>query len=901
MRFLSAAFARFAGLFAKSSRDRDWDEEIQAHLRMHIEDNLRAGMDPVEARRAALLKFGGIETAREACRDRRGLPWLETLLQDLRYALRTFAREPGFTAVVVLTLALGVGANTAMFSLVDTVMLKLLPVSRPEQLFYVYTSSTQVGTIKLSRTILNRDLAAMHQGARRLASISSYAPASQLNVGVNGHSALASGHFVGGDYFHLLGVQPILGRAIQPSDQHADGRVALISFGYWQRRFGADAGVLGKAITISGVPFTIVGVTPREFYGLDADAPADLLLPYATIKQIDAGQASSEEPKPDDSPDFVLARVKPGVTRQSAEAELAAIYRQAERAAGGSVDQLAFLDKLTMDLQPASKALSSARNRFSEPLRVLMVVVALVMLIACANIANLLLAKSGVRRREIAIRLSLGSSRLRLIRQLLTESLLLSLFGGLLGVLLAVWLRAAIVYLASPQDGAIPIPAEWNLRVFAFTAAVCLLNAVFFGLAPALRATAVDLVSPLKGVFRPRPGRLRLGKVLVAGQVALSLTLLVAAGLFLGTFRNLERIDLGFDRDRVLMLTLDPTMAGYRGPKAAQVFQTALDRTAAIPGVQAVTLLRDRMLTGQISMSSLWVPGYALRSDENAANQWVISNAVGPRFFAIAGMHLIAGRDFSERDNLAAPQVAVVNQTMARHYFAGGNPLGQRIARSKEGPPIEIVGVVRDTAYMNVRTTNQDVLFTPILQTEADSCNSATIFIRTADDSPRVAQDVRAAMQAVDPNLPPIAVRTMHQQVANTLIQQRLLATLSAFFGALALALSAVGLYGVISYGIAQRTAEIGLRMALGASRASILNLTLGETARLTAAGMALGLAIALVCCRFVAGLLYGIAPTDTASLGGSAALLTVVALLAGFIPGRRASRVDPITALRFE
>jgi predicted permease len=802
---------------------------------------------------------------------------------------------------VVLTLALGVGANTAMFSLVDTVLLKLLPVSHPEQLFYVYTSSTQIGSIKLSRTILNRDLAAMRQGAKRLAAISSYAPASQLNVGLNGRSALASGHFVGGDYFDLLGVQPMLGRPIQPSDEHADGRVALISFGYWQRRFGGDSGVLGKAITVSGVPFTVIGVTPREFYGLSTDAPADLLLPYATIKQIDAGQASSEEPKREDSPDFVIARLKPGVTRQSAEAELAAIYRQAERSAGGTVDQLALLDKLAIDLQPAGQALSSARNRFSEPLRVLMVVVAVVMLIACANIANLLLAKSGVRQREIAIRLSLGSSRLRLIRQLLTESLLLSLFGGLVGVLLAVWLRSAIVYLASPPDGTAAIRPEWNLRVFAFTAAICILNAVLFGLAPALRATAVDLVSPLKGVFRSRPGRLRLGKVLAAGQVALSLTLLVLGGLFLGTFRNLERIDLGFDRDRVLMLTLDPTMAGYRGPKAAQVLQTALARTASIPGVRAVTLLRDRMLTGQISMSSLYVPGYALRSDENAANQWVISNAVGPRFFAIAGMRLTEGRDFSERDNLAAPQVAVINQTMARHYFAGNNPLGQRIARSKEGPLIEIVGVVRDTAYMNVRTTTQDVVFTPILQTEPDSWNSATIFVRTGDDSPRVTQDVRAAIQAIDPNLPPFAIRTMNQQVANTLTQQRLLAMLSGFFGALALALSAVGLYGVISYGITQRTGEIGLRMALGASRGSILNLTLGETARLTAAGMVLGIGIALVCCRFVSGLLYGIAPTDMASLGGSVAILTVVALLAGFVPGRRASKVDPMTALRYE
>jgi predicted permease len=560
------------------------------------------------------------------------------------------------------------------------------------------------------------------------------------------------------------------------------------------------------------------------------------------------------------------------------------------------------LDKPSIDLQPASRALSSARNRFSEPLAVLMVVVALVMLIACANVANLLLAKSGVRQREIAIRLSLGSSRLRLVRQLLTESLLLSTLGGLLGVLLAVWARNAIVYLATSGDNAPAIRANWNWRVLGFTAAVCILNAVLFGLAPALRATGVDLVSILKGsTGNRRPGRFRLGRILVAGQVALSLTLLVGAGLFLGTFRNLDRIDPGFDRDRVLLVTLDPTMAGYHGDKVVQTFKTALERTASIPGVRAVTLLRDRILSGQISLTSIWVPGYTLRADENPSNQWVGSNAAGPHFFETAGIRLVAGRDFSERDDEHSPKVAIINQSMAKHYFAGQNPIGRHIAWSRSEPPVEVVGVVRDIAYLGLRDQSQDLVFTPIFQTDAKSWNTATIFVRTADDSPRIANDIRAAIQAIDPNLPPYAIATMNQQVRSRLVQQRLLAMLTTFFGLLALTLSAVGLYGVVSYGVTQRSGEIGLRMALGASRGSILSLALGETARMAGAGVLLGIAIALITARFVQSMLYGITADDGASLAIAILVLTMVALFAGFLPARRASRLDPMAALRYE
>ncbi len=679
----------------------------------------------------------------------------------------------------------------------------------------------------------------------------------------------------------------------------------MLGYGYWQRRFGGDAGVLGKLITVSNVPFTIIGVAPPEFYGLSTDSPADVLLPMATMPQVSAGGASAQEPKPDDYAGYVFARLKEGVRPSDAAAELAAILRQTEREALGAKPdggQFGLVDKLSIVLQPASQGLSSVRNRFSKPLEVLMVVVGLVMLIACANIANLLLAKSSARQREIGIRLSLGSSRRRLIRQLMTESLVLSVLGAVLGVLFAVWLRSAIVYLATPEQGGPTIPDTWNVRVFAFTAGISIFNAFLFGLAPALRATGVDLAAMLKNVRTGRTaGRITLGKVLVAGQVAVSLTLLVGAALFLNTFRNLDRIDVGFERKHLLMATLDPSMSGHHGAQAEQIFKRAMEGIERIPGVQAATLMRDRILNNYVSLTSIWVPGYTLKSNENAANQWVVSNSVGPRFFAISGIRLVAGRDFSDRDNERAPKVAIVNQSMARHYFAGQSPIGRQIAWSRTEPPVEIIGVLRDIAYLGVRDRQQDVVFTPILQSDPESWNSATVLMRTSVDPARVLGGVRSVIRGIDPNLPAYAVMTMERQVENTLVQQELLATLSTFFAVLALGLSAVGLYGVLSYGVAQRTSEIGLRMALGAPRGSILRLLLGETAWLLAIGLALGAGAALAASRFIASMLYGVTASDATPLLGAAAILSAVALLAGFLPARRASRVDPMAALHYE
>ena len=905
MRALRAFLLRAGGLFRRQRRDREMEEEFASHLHLHIDDNIRAGMTPEDARRQALLKFGGVEPAKEAWRDRRGLPAVETVLHDIRYAIRTMWQSRGFTAVVTLTLALGIGANTAIFSLLDAVLLKMLPVSHPEQLVFVTTNAVHTGKIRVSQNISNLALKRMGESATLVAGLGAYQTESRLSVGVNGQSQLASGQVVSGTYAPVLGIHALFGRTIGPEDDHAGSRVAQISYGYWQRRFGGDAGVIGREITVNGVPFTIVGVTPREFYGLSADAEAEVSLPAATRPQVNAGRISSDEPKPGASAGTVFARLNSGVSSSQAAVELGVILRQSRLEEAGSelgAEQRAAIEKISVELTPASQGLNRVRNRFSKPLEVLMVLVGLVMLIACANIANLMMARASVRRREIAIRLSLGSSRWRLIRQLLTESLLLSFLGTALGIVLAVWARSAIVYLATLRQSSPAIPFEWNFRLLAFTAGISLLNALLFGLAPALRATRLDLGTALKsGRTGGGATRIPLGRVLIAGQVSVSLALLIAAALFIDTFRNLDRIDAGYDRDRAILVTLDARLAGYRGTKAAQVYKQVMDRVTALHGVRAVSVMREKLLSGRVSMNSIWVPGYTLRSGEDAANLWVVANGVGPKFFATSGMRLVAGRDFSEQDNERAAKVAVVNETMARHFFGTRDPVGQRISWSKPEPAsVEIVGVVRDIKYIGLREDKMDVIFTPILQ-DSDAWKEATLLVRTSTDSTRMLNDVRAAIRDVDSNLPVYDLTTMNRQVQSTLSQPRLMAILSSFFGFLALGLSAVGLHGVLSYNVVQRTSEIGIRMALGAQRGGILHLVLGETVRVVAIGIALGIAIALSAARLIQSLLFGVTPTDSSALAGAVTLLTAVALLAAFLPAWRASRVDPMTALRHE
>jgi len=801
-------------------------------------------------------------------------------MTDLRFAFRSLRRSPAFTLVAVLSLALGAGANTAIFSLVDSVMLKMLPVERPAELSFLQTRPIQAGGIRISMNLSNAAVSRMQHASPGSAIAYSYVE-NKVAAAVNGQSQPASAHFVSANYFSMLGVPAILGRTLGPDDDRPDARVAVLDFAYWRRRFGADRSIAGREMVIDGVPVTIVGVAAREFYGLSADAPAELMLPYATVAQIEGGHPSGDLPKPEHDAGTVVAR-------HANAARLSEILRQTELEKAGdhpSADRLQTISKTGIDLIPASQGINRIRDQFSDPLKALMAVVGMVMLIACANIANLLTAKSAGRRREIAIRMSLGATRAILVRQLLTESLLLSAAGGALGILFAVWARDAIVSIAG-----VAVAPDWNVRIFAFTAGISILNAFLFGMAPAIRATRTDFVTPVKS------GARRFGRVLVAAQIALSLALLIGAALFLSTFRNLNRVDLGYARDHTLLALIDPGAAGYKGSGVAQMYRQALERAAALPGVRSVSLMSDRLMTGRIRMSTVAVPGYTPQDREDPNNLWIIQNFVGPGFLSTAGMRRIAGRDFTERDDDRAAPVAIVNQSFADHFFSGSNPVGRTLSWGPGQKPVEVVGLVANIKYFGVRENAQDVAFAPLLQ-QADPPDQATLVIRSGADPVLLAPALRASLD--DLKLPPSDITTMDAQVEHSLSQPHLLAILSTFFGILAVVLASIGLYGVLTYNVARRTGEIGIRMALGAQRGSILCMILSETGVVVVSGIAGGLAVAFAAARLLKSLLFGITPYDATSIGAAVVILACGALAAGLLPAHRASKVDPMEALR--
>lgn len=902
---------RLRTIFLRNRLEDELGSELQFHLDQQIAENIAKGMSREEARCAALRTIGGISQIQEQCRDARGLNFFETTIQDLRYAIRNLRKAPAFTAVAVFSLALGIGANTAIFSLIDSFLLNSLPVRNPQQLFFFRTNRVKAGNFMVSRTLLNRDFEAMQQRATKAAGIASFQEVSRLSVAVSGKAELPAGEFVSGDYFDVLGVPAYLGRTIVsadnlPSSNGGRGWPAMIGYGYWQGRFGGNANVIGSAITINTIPFTIVGVMPPAFSGIALDEPADLVLPMITQAQVEAGSASAGLPKPDNSAGMPFLRLKAGATPNSAAAELTLIFQQVESAAGDNPRKDAIARRF-IELDPAQRGTSGLRARFSQPLQALMAVVAVVMLIACANIASLLLARSNARRREFAIRLSLGCSRSRIIRQMLTESLVLSIVGSIAGVLFAFWARTLIIRIAtSGQFNSPSFEMRWDIRLFAFLAAICILNALLFGVAPAIRATRVDQNEALKsGQAAERGSRLPFGRVLVTGQIALSLTLVIGAGLFLATLRKLYQANLGFNHDNLLMLTLDPHLTGYKGERSNALLEQIMQRMKALPGVKSATFMNEKPFTGRAYLTSAVFPGYVPKPGEDLANNWTIGYLVGPQYFRTLQIPLLAGRDFDERDTAAAPKVAIVNQAIVRHYCGDRSPIGQRISfdLSKGAKPdVEIIGVARDARYFDVSDNGEEAIFTPLMQSSSrNDSESVSFAVRTAADPERMAADVRAALRSIDPNLPLYDFTTMNQQVQGTLSQQRMMAMLSGFFGLLALTLSAIGLYGVLAYSVSQRTGEIGVRMALGADRGRILQMILGETGQLLVIGVIVGLGVSFAATRLIKTMLYGVTPEDPRSFLFGSLILVVVGVCAALLPARRAVRIEPMEALRYE
>jgi predicted permease len=913
MRLLSRLSSLWRNLFQKGRREEELTEEIDSYLELLIEQKIAEGLAPEEARRAALIELGGKEQVMEKVREVSAGHFLETLWQDLRYALRMLRRNPGFTAVAVLSLALGIGANTAIFSLMDAVLLKMLPVKNPERLVFLERDGAPP-VVRMKGPNRGLSFAFFEQLSAQgeaLAGVCTFRGNPRVNVVVDGQAEVADVQMVSGGFYAVLGVNAILGRVLTEEDDKVPGAnpVAVVSYNYWQRRFARDPAIVGKSIAVNGHPFTIIGVTPPDFFGVTVGEAPDLWTPAMMYAQLRPGRSIEEYFN--DPLARVLARLKPEVTEQHASAKLTGLLHQSLMAAGGSQllpEEQQSLRRQSIVLIPASRGLSSLRAQFSEPLRILMAVVGLILLIACANVANLLLARATARRKEIAVRLALGAGRLRLIRQLLTESMLLAFIGGALGLLFAWWGGSFLLSLVGSGRNPVFLKLTLDGRVLGFTAAASLLAGILFGLAPAWRATRVDLTPALKDSGRSSGAgsRLGLGKALVVAQVALSLLLLIGAGLFVRSFAKLKSLDAGFNRENVLLVSTDPRMSGYRGRQIAELYQRVLERIKAIPGVRSASRSGEGLLSGngRFEIGSIHVQGRPAPSHENtrmgAAYNLTPTCEVGPEYFETVGMTILHGRGFTEQDNEKSQQaVAVVNETFARHYLGGEDPVGRRF-RHGAGSQIEIVGVVKDAKYDTLREQAQPMYYVSYLQFTGD-WRGTTFQIRTVADPTRIIAAVRQAFREVDPNLPLYHIKTLATQVDESLVQERLIGMVSSFFGLLSLLLAAIGLYGIMAYAVNQRTHEIGIRMALGAQRGAVLLMVLRQGMKLVLIGVVLGLAASFAATRIIAGQLFGITPTDPVTFIGVPLLLLIVALLACFVPAQRATRVDPLVALRYE
>jgi predicted permease len=958
MRWIYKFPLRIRSLFRKKRVEEDLNEELRFHLEKLIEQNIASGMTPKEARYAALREFGGMEQLKEECRDTWGVRMISELGQDLRYGLRQLRRNPGFTTVAVLTLALGIGANTAIFSLIDAVMLRSLPVNDPSHLVVLNWSarnqmrgtinSSSFGDCNESLTDANSSgcsfpypfFQLLHAEKGLFSGIAAFAGPAQLVLGGNGPAKMASGEIVSGDYFSTLGVKAAVGRTLGPGDDDPSAAPAVVlSYAFWQSAFGGDRSAVGRTILLNSVPFTIAGVAEQSFTNLAPGKTQDFWLTIAIAPRLNINWVSRGQSFRDWWL-VILGRLKPGVTLQKAQAATALTFRN--EMLHGSEPVWKASDNPGIELVPAQQGLTGLRGFFSAPLYVLMFVVGLILLIVCANVAGLLLSRAAGRQTEMAVRLAVGAGRRRIVRQLLTESVLLSLAGGALGVLFAYWgVRLIVSLVSASMLGSFPFVVVPDWRVLVFIVSICIFTGIVFGLAPAFRSARLILTPALKGssgMFwlggKRAGGLIHLGKSLVVVQVVLSVVVLIGAGLLVRTLRNLREVNPGFDTQNLLLFGIDPTLENYKPAQVQNFYRELQERLAAMPGVTSASYSFPALLSG-----SLVITGYHLDGQPDKKSVPADRLTIGTDFLSTMHIPLIGGRAFTDEDfqqaaeaasaeetahkaaqsktpglggaispAVASPVSALVNHAFALKYFPGQNPLGMRLLEpinpdmsGKTAPQIVprrswvIVGIVGDTKYSNLRRAIHPTVYVPI------TGGGARFELRTAGNPIALIPAVRHAVELINKNLPLFRVQTQSQVIDGLLVPERVIARVSSLFGLLALLLACIGLYGLLSYETARRRPEIGIRMALGAEKNEILRMVIGQGLKLALIGVGIGLAGSFALTRFLSSLLYGVKPTDLITFIAVSLILIAVALVACYVPARRAAKVDPMVALRYE
>jgi predicted permease len=893
-------------LMRRRQFDADLREEMRLHLELREQDQILAGLSPREARQAASRRFGNATVLKEKSHMTWGWDGLESFVQDIAYGSRAMLRSPALTIVALLSLALGIGANTAIFSLLDAVMLRSLPVRDPAQLILLGKGNTSGITDDFARTQLYsypfyRQMLEENQVFSDIAAI--FSMTNDVHGFVEGRieSEPMNVQLVSGTYFTTLGVRAFVGRTLNDADDNSedDHPVAVISYAWWKRSLARDPNVLNRKLKLGATTYNIIGVAPPEFFGTKVGEAPDLWVPLSMVKDVPPNYGGYKDNFSESL--IIMARLKPGISISEATSNVNLLFRQILLGfpdAKLSRENLQKLDRTKVPLTSMATGLSSLRRQFSEPLQILMAVVALVLLIACANIANLLLARSTARSRELAVRQALGARRTRIIRQLITESLVLALAGGVLGVALASVANRLLLRMVSGGLDTIPLDVSIDTRLLLFTLAVTIATALIFGTVPAFRGTRLQLTDTLKAGRVPQGtnGKNPLAKALVISQVALSLVLMVGAGLFLRSLVNLNNVDIGFNKENVLRLEIDSSSAGYTPgePRQVALNQQIEERVSALPNVKAASFSAFTFHEGSWS-SNVIVPGMNTDEDINVKH-----NVVGAGYFATMQIPLLAGRNFSPSDTSTSRTVAIISEHTAKTLFPLGNPIGRhyRLGDNKPENDVTVIGVAKDVKFHDLAEEPVNLDYFPYTQ---HPWGFGDFEVRYIGGFAPVAAAVQLTIHSIDGNLPITRVTTLDEQVARSITNQRLVAQLSAFFGLLAVFLSCIGIYGVMSYVVNKRTNEIGIRMALGARRSNMLWMMLREILTLVSIGVVIGLPVTLAGDRLVSKMLFGLRPSDPVTLVSATVILLIVAAIAGYLPARRASLMDPMVALRYE